>query len=249
MKLNCDMGESYGAWEIGADQDVMPWVNQANIACGFHAGDPDVMAQTIQLAIKYNVQIGAHPGYNDKQGFGRRSIAHCYAQITHLVCYQVGALNALCALQGKPLEYVKPHGALYNDMMADIRIFAAIIDALVSFKTPLALMILARPDLQAYHKIAEQAGIKLILEAFADRAYDETGHLVARSQKGAVLNSAELIKKQVKQLIDRQTVSTRNGKEIKLKVDTICVHGDNAAGILLVKQLQHLLTQFRLTDK
>ncbi|MFT6985053.1 MAG: UPF0271 protein [Psychromonas sp.] len=249
MKLNCDMGESYGAWEMGADQDVMPWVNQANIACGFHAGDPDVMVQTVQLAKKYNVQIGAHPSYNDKQGFGRRSIAHCYSQITPLVCYQVGALNALCSLHGKPLEYVKPHGALYNDMMADINIFTAIIDALVSFEIPLALMILARPDLQEYQKIAEQAGIKLIFEAFADRAYDESGYLVARSQPGAVLNHADLIKKQVKQLIDRQTVSTLSGNEIKLKVDSICVHGDNSAGILLIQELQLLLTDFRLRHK
>ncbi|WP_372881461.1 5-oxoprolinase subunit PxpA [Psychromonas sp.] len=242
MKLNCDMGEGYGSWEIGMDQDVMPWVNQANIACGFHAGDPDVMVRTIKLAKLHNVQIGAHPGYNDKQGFGRRSIQHSYAQITHLVCYQVAALEALCRLQGTQLEYVKPHGALYSDMMLDVKIFMAIANAITSFGYPLKLMILARPDLQKYQDIANQMGIELILEAFADRAYDDSGHLAHRSQPGAVLSDAELIKSQVKQLLDRQTVNTISGRELQLKVDSICVHGDNHSAILMIKQLHQLLS-------
>ena len=241
MKLNCDMGESFGSWVIGADADVMPYIDQANIACGFHAGEPDVMVKTIKLAKKQQVQIGAHPGYNDKQGFGRRSIKHCYLQITHLVCYQVGALKGLCELHDVTLEYVKPHGALYNDMMADINIFKAIIDALTAFKKPLALMILARPDLQNYQKIAQQAGIKLIYEAFADRAYDDQGYLVSRTIAGAVLKDKQLILQQVKQLASKQTVQTINGKQIKLQVDSVCVHGDNSEAILLIRQLQQLL--------
>lgn len=241
MKLNCDMGESFGSWVIGADADVMPYIDQANIACGFHAGEPDVMVKTIKLAKKQQVQIGAHPGYNDKQGFGRRSIKHCYLQITHLVCYQVGALKGLCDLHDATLDYVKPHGALYNDMMADINIFKAIIDALTAFKKPLALMILARPDLQNYQKIAQQAGIKLIYEAFADRAYDDQGYLLSRTIAGAVLKDKQLILQQVKQLASKQTLQTINGKQIKLQVDSVCVHGDNSEAILLIQQLQQLL--------
>ena len=242
MKLNCDMGESYGAWRMGAEAEVMPWVDQANIACGFHAGDPHVMVQTIKLAQQHNVQIGAHPGYNDKLGFGRRSIAHSDEQITQLVCYQIGALDALCALHGQCVEYVKPHGALYNDMMDNINVFAAIVTALASYKAPLALMILARPDLQAYQQIADKAGIRLLFEAFADRAYDKAGYLVSRSEQGAVLSEATAIKKQVQQIVTQHSITSINGNELKMQVDSICVHGDNPVAILLVEQLQQLLS-------
>ncbi|WP_354623437.1 5-oxoprolinase subunit PxpA [Psychromonas sp. MME2] len=241
MKLNCDMGESYGAWNMGADAQVMPYIDQANIACGFHAGDPDVMSVTIALAKQYQVQIGAHPAYHDMQGFGRRSIAHSPAQITRLICYQVGALDALCALHGTQLAYVKPHGALYNDMMVDIGLFSAIIDALASFKQPLALMILARPDLQAYQKIAASAGVTLLYEAFADRAYDDQGYLLSRKEPGALLSDPALIKKQVQLLIDEQRVISVSGESIKLPVDTICVHGDNPVAIHLISELRQLI--------
>lgn len=243
MKLNCDMGESFGAWKMGADAQVMPYIDQANIACGFHAGDPDVMVKTIELAKQYNVQIGAHPAYNDKQGFGRRSITHSNEQITRLICYQVGALQALCQLQGTALHYVKPHGALYNDMMADLDIFSAIVSALASFKQPLALMILARPDLQAYQEVAAKAGVTLHYEAFADRAYDDAGYLVSRSKTGAVLTNEDAIKEQVQQLVEKQTVKSINGNTVSINADTICVHGDNPAAIALIKELQGIISR------
>lgn len=235
------MGESFGCWEIGADATVMPYIDQANIACGFHAGDPDVMVSTIKLAKEQQVQIGAHPGYDDKKGFGRRSIEHSSEQITYLVTYQVGALKALCELHNVTLDYIKPHGALYNDMMSNITVFKAIVDALSAFEKPLALMILARPDLQNYKTIAQQAGIKLIYEVFADRAYDAQGYLLSRNIAGSVLKEQAQIIEQVQGLVDKQTIKTVDGKEIKLQADSICVHGDNAQSIAVIKQLRQLL--------
>lgn len=156
MKLNCDMGESFGCWSMGNDAAVMPWVDMANIACGFHASDPDNMVATIALAVSRHVEIGAHPGYDDKIGFGRRSIPHSSESISALVAYQVGALEALCQLQGAHVSYVKPHGALYNDMMKTPVIFQAILAAVAGLnqqrETPLALMILARVDNTQYQQ-------------------------------------------------------------------------------------------------
>lgn len=244
LKLNCDMGESYGIWSLGADAKVMPYIQQANIACGFHAGDPEVMVKTLRLAKQHSVEVGAHPGYLDKEGFGRRNMVYSSEQITHLVSYQVGAMLGLCALQEVTLSYVKPHGALYNAMMQDIEIFTAIVKALAGFAKQgvnLALMILACPDLKDYQAIAQAHQVKLIYEAFADRRYDENGLLVARSQANAVLKEPQEIIEQVKQLKEQQGITTVNGEFINLKVDSICVHGDNESAIALIAELQQLI--------
>lgn len=244
LQLNCDMGESYGIWSLGADQQVMPFINQANIACGFHAGDPEVMVKTIQLAMKAGVAIGAHPGYQDKEGFGRRAMVYSASQITHLVRYQVGALSGLCALYGAELSYVKPHGALYNSMMQDVDVFTAIVKALstgIQNQQNLALMILARPNLTAYQEIAKAHHVELIYEAFADRCYDEQGLLVSRQLPHAVLTDADAIIKQVSLLKNKQGIETHQGKFIPLQVDSICVHGDNEAAITLISTLQQLI--------
>lgn len=160
---------------MGSDELVMPWVDMANIACGFHASDPHVMAKTVALAKHYNVKVGAHPGYQDLSGFGRRSIPHTAAQITEIVLYQVGALKAFCQYHDVPLHYVKPHGALYNDMMADEEVFRAIAEAVSVFALP--LMILATTDNQRYLDIADIFDVPLLFEAFADRSYQEDGRL------------------------------------------------------------------------
>ncbi|MGF1685497.1 5-oxoprolinase subunit PxpA [Photobacterium japonica] len=240
MKLNCDMGESFGCWSMGNDAAVMPWVDMANIACGFHASDPENMAATIALAVFRHVDIGAHPGYDDKVGFGRRSIPHSAAAITALVAYQVGALDALCQLQGAAVTYVKPHGALYNDMMQNETVYQAILSAVAGLNqhrsAPLALMILARVDNQAYQQWADEQGVPLLFEAFADRAYDDEGLLVPRSQPNAVYHDPTQIRQQVA-LLARGTVRTLSGNFLILQVDTVCVHGDNDASIALVKTL------------
>ncbi|MBP2701564.1 5-oxoprolinase subunit PxpA [Photobacterium lucens] len=244
MKLNCDMGESFGAWIMGNDASVMPWINMANIACGFHASDPNVMATTVVLAQQYNVMIGAHPGYQDKEGFGRRHIPHTLDEIRHSIAYQVGALDALCALHETQVVYVKPHGALYNDMMKDPALFEAIVLTVsklnFSRPHPLSLMILSGAKNTAYSQIAQQYGVTLLFEAFADRAYTPDGFLVPRTEPNAVHHHPDLIKAQVLQLAQGK-VKTTCGKLLSLPVDTICVHGDNPESIATIKDLAQLL--------
>ncbi|WP_299014238.1 5-oxoprolinase subunit PxpA [uncultured Photobacterium sp.] len=244
MKLNCDMGESFGAWQMGHDQVVMPWIDMANIACGFHASDPDVMAQTVAWALSHQVEIGAHPGYDDKAGFGRRSIPHSMAAITQLVAYQAGALDAICQLQGGQISYIKPHGALYNDMMASESVFEATVEAVSGLNRnrhlALKLMILAKSDNNGYQQIAEHYKVELLYEAFADRAYDDAGLLVPRSQPGAVYQEFERIKQQVTELV-RGQVTTISGNKLYLAADTVCVHGDNKASIATIEALHKVL--------
>ncbi|KLV08891.1 hypothetical protein ABT56_01360 [Photobacterium aquae] len=240
MKLNCDMGESFGSWEMGNDAAAMPWIDMANVACGFHASDPSHMAKTVELALVHGVEIGAHPGYDDKQGFGRRHIPHTSQEITQLVAYQVGALDAICRLYGATLNYVKPHGALYNDMMADPSVYEAILSAvsLLNMQRPssLSLMILARTDNRQYIAQAAKYAVPLLFEAFADRAYQSTGLLVPRSQAGSVYHDTERIRQQVAELAGGW-VTTIDNQCLKLYADTVCVHGDNEESVMLVKQL------------
>lgn len=240
MKLNCDMGESYGLWTMGNDDAAMPWIDMANIACGFHASDPDIMANTIRSALTHNVSIGAHPGYQDKEGFGRRSIPHSSDSITHLVSYQVGALDALCQTYGTHIRYVKPHGALYNDMMSDPGVFTAILKGVANLSGKPALMILAHPDNDTYKAMARQHKVALLFEAFADRTYTDEGFLVPRSQTDAVHHDPETILRQARQ-IAAGTITTISGHSLPLAADTLCVHGDNPESIALIKQLRTVL--------
>lgn len=241
MKLNCDLGESYGIWLLGRDEAVMPYIDMANIACGFHASDPDVMAATIQSAIKHNVLIGAHPGYEDKKGFGRRSISHTHNELKHLMMYQIGAMEGLCRLYGSEIAYVKPHGALYNDMMANECVYRAIIEAIAQSKLDVPLMILAQVDRVNYQNIAQENGVSLLFEAFADRAYDAQGYLVSRQIEGAVYHDEQKIIDQVIMLVEKGTVQTLDGKEITLQADTVCVHGDNDKSVEIIGRLRKAL--------
>lgn len=244
MKLNCDLGESFGSWQMGLDEKVMPHIDMANIACGFHAGDPDIMTATLELAQKHNVEIGAHPSYHDLQGFGRRSIHHTPEQIINLMTYQVSALIGMAKAQGLTVTYVKPHGALYNDMMADDEVRTAIFKAMQNINahrhTPLKLMLLATTETELHKRQANDFDLELIFEAFADRRYTDHGRLLSRSSEGAVLNRDEILQ-QVKQLIDNQTVLTDSGKVLPIAADTICVHGDNQAGVQQIKQIRQQL--------
>jgi 5-oxoprolinase (ATP-hydrolysing) subunit A len=241
VKLNCDLGESYGIWKIGLDDAVMPHIDMANIACGFHASDPDVMAKTIQSAQHHQVAIGAHPGYDDKKGFGRRSIPHSKDELKNLVIYQVGAIQGMCNLYGAKVEYIKPHGALYNDMMRDEMVFQAIVESISQAQLNLPLMILARGDNRAYQAIADEYAVPLLFEAFADRAYTVDGNLAARSQIGAVYHHSTQIIKQVQQLVEEGTVTAIDGQKLRLNADTICVHGDNQEAVAIIKQIRKVL--------
>lgn len=240
MKLNCDLGESFGSWEMGLDSEVMPYIDQANIACGFHAGDPDVMQRTLALAKHYDVTIGAHTAYPDLQGFGRRSMQCSASEIVNFMHYQIAALDGMAQIQGLTLRYVKPHGALYNDMMSKPPVLEAVIQAVASYYKPLQLMLLATAGWQQIKQQTEQAGISVLFEAFADRRYTDDGKLTPRSQAGAVLHENEMLA-QVQQLVKDGTVTTASGNILPLQADTLCVHGDNPAAIAQVKQIRELL--------
>ncbi len=241
MKLNCDLGESYGIWQMGRDEAVMPYIDMANIACGFHASDPDVMAATIQSAVHHGVQIGAHPGYDDKKGFGRRSIPHQPHELKNLLIYQVGAMQGLCQLYGTQIGYVKPHGALYNDMMASDTVFLALVEAMAEAKIGVPLMILATQNNPRYQQMAASKGVDLLFEAFADRAYNANGQLLARSVSGSVYHDPQQIINQVLQLVEKGTVTTLDGQHIPLQADTVCVHGDNDQSVATIAQLRAAL--------
>lgn len=234
--LNCDMGESFGVWSMGNDTLAMPHVDMANIACGYHASDPTIMSQTVALAVRHNVKIGAHPSYPDLQGFGRRSLAMSPEEVTAMIIYQVGALKALCEAHNTELSYVKPHGALYNDMLKDLSLFDAVADAVSCFNVP--LMTLAVLDNQPLLDIADRYELPLLFEAFADRRYLANGTLAPRTLPDAVLTNAEDIISQVRQITQYGKVRTIEGYAIDIEADTLCVHGDNLAAIDIIKQIR-----------
>lgn len=241
LKLNADMGESFGPWVMGLDHEVMPHVDLANIACGFHASDPDVMRKTVRLAKTHGVGIGAHPAYPDLVGFGRRSMSCSADEIENLVLYQLGALESICRAEGTHLVYVKPHGALYNDMARDAERFAAVARAIRSFNAALPLMTLAMRDTAHLRAQAEEHGITLWFEAFADRAYDPEGCLVPRSQPGAVHHDPGTIIEQARRIATRQPLTASDGSQLVLEADTLCVHGDNEESIAAVRRIREMM--------
>ena len=240
IRLNCDLGESFGSWKMGLDEAVMPHIDQANIACGFHAGDPLVMQKTLELAKRNAVTIGAHPGYPDLVGFGRRSIKASSAELKAMLLYQISAMDGMAASAGLTLEYVKPHGAMYNDMMANAEIRQTIMDAIASYHRPLVLMLQSTPEAELHEKEAKEAGINLWFEIFADRCYADDGKLLSRTIEGAV-HSKEKMLAQVKQLQEEGTITTINGKTLNLRADTLCVHGDNMDGVNAIQQIRELI--------
>jgi 5-oxoprolinase (ATP-hydrolysing) subunit A len=240
MLLNCDLGESYGRWTRGVEASVMPYIDQANIACGFHAGDPVTMRRTLTLAAEHGVAIGAHPAYPDIVGFGRRSMTLSREEIIANLHYQMAALDGMALSLGLALAYVKPHGALYHDMMARSEVRAGIIEALVSYHRPLALMLQATVQADEHRAEAAAAGVPLLFEAFADRCYADDGSLLHRSQPGAV-HDREGILAQVAQLQQDSAVTTLGGNIIPLQVDTLCVHGDNPESVRSIKAIRALL--------
>lgn len=242
MKLNCDLGESFGAWTMGQDARIIPLIDMANVACGFHASDPLIMTETVQLALKHNVAIGAHPAYQDLTGFGRRSIYHTPDQIRALLWYQVGALEGICGSVGAQLSYVKPHGALNNDMMKDTGLLLTVMEAIAGYRQGLALMIPATLQSDLHRELADRTGVPLLLEAFADRAYDDAGQLVSRSVAGAVLHEHNKILEQALSFTHKRGVHSVSGQWLSLEADSLCVHGDNDAALAAVTAIRSALT-------
>ena len=240
LMLNCDLGESYGSWNMGRDAQAMPHIDQANIACGFHGGDPLVMRNTLALAKENNVMPGAHPAYPDLVGFGRRSMNCSADEITAFVQYQVSAIDGMASIQGLELAYVKPHGALYNDMMAKESVREPIMRAIAGYHRPIRLMLQATPQADQHRQEAEALGIDLWFEAFADRCYDDDGKLLARSKPGAVHTRDKMLA-QVEQICREGTVTTVSGHTLDLKPDTLCVHGDNDEGVAAIKEIRQII--------
>jgi len=241
--LNCDLGESFGPWQMGNDEAVIPLIDCANVACGFHASDPLTMNKTVSTLVREGVNIGAHPAYPDLVGFGRRSMAVAAEEITALVLYQVGALEAIAKVHGSQVSYVKPHGALYHDMMHSDETFKAVLKAIVDYNPELPLVMMATADTSRWQALAEQAGVTLWFEAFADRAYDDEGKLLPRSKAGAVLQDIDSIMQQAQQIIEHESVVSVNGNQIRLKAQTLCVHGDNPQALETAKRIRSLIDQ------
>ena len=240
LLLNCDIGEGFGNWTMGLDAEVMPFIDCANVACGFHAGDPSTMRKTVGLALKHGVQVGAHPAYQDLQGFGRRSMAYTPEEIQDLLHYQIGALDGICRAQGGRVSYVKPHGAMYNDMMANPTQLRAVIQAVAAYGD-LPLMLMATRDNSAAKALGDEYGVILWFEAFADRGYDNKGHLMSRQLPGAVHHDAETIIQQALTIYRGDPLTANDGSPLVLQAKTLCVHGDNASSVAAVQRIREAL--------
>ncbi|RPI76422.1 MAG: 5-oxoprolinase subunit PxpA [Desulfobacteraceae bacterium] len=238
IDLNADVGESFGAYTIGRDEELLPLISSANIACGFHAGDPGVMRRTLALAQKHGVAVGAHPGFPDLLGFGRRELAASHAEIRDYLVYQIGALQAFGRQVGLKLQHVKTHGALYNMAARDKKLFALIVETVASLDKNLILITLAGPERKKIETLAAAYGVRIAFEFFADRAYNPDGSLVTRQEAGAVLHDAEWVKQRVIQMAQTGRVCAKNGQEIELQAETICLHGDNPAAVNLAQQIR-----------
>jgi UPF0271 protein len=241
IDLNSDVGESFGNYQLGLDADVIPLISSANIACGYHAGDPAVMRQTVALARRHGVALGAHPGLPDLVGFGRRSMEVTLEEIRDFVTYQIGALQATAALQGERLQHVKPHGALYNMAAKNSDIWDAVAEVMAKLDERLILFVMAGADRSELEAIARRRGIRMTFEFFADRAYNPDGSLVSRKQPGAVIHDNDVVAAKVLKFVQEGKVHTIEGSDIELKAETICVHGDNPKALSLVKKIRETL--------
>ena len=240
IDLNCDMGESFGPWPMGADAAVMPHITSANVACGAHAGDPVVMRRTVRLAKDAGVAVGAHPGFADLQGFGRREMTVDPSELEASLIAQIGALAAIARAEGSALQHVKPHGALYNMAARDRVLSEAIARAVAAVDRALILFGLPNsPMLDA----ARAAGLRTAAEGFADRAYEPDGSLTPRSRSGAVIHDAGAVVERARRMATDGVVLTPAGAEVALRVQTICVHGDTPGAAELVRRIREALAR------
>lgn len=238
--LNSDLGESFGSYSIGNDADVLELVTSANIATGFHAGDPLVMSKTVALAGSRGIRIGAHVGYRDLAGFGRRAMAYDADLLAAETTYQIGALQAIARAHGSRVIYVKPHGALYNCIARDKYQAEAVIAGIKAADPSLALMGLAGAPVLGW---AAEAGLSVIAEAFADRTYTASGDLVPRSQAGAVIHDPEIAAAQAVAFAEGSAVTAIDGSKVHVQADSLCVHGDNPAALELVRTIRTRLAE------
>ncbi len=239
IDLNCDLGESFGVWPMGNDSAMIELATSVNIACGFHAGDADTMKKTVDLAKTHGVSIGAHPGYRDLHGFGRRPIVGLTSrEIENLVAYQIGALQAIAIMAGHRVTHVKAHGALSNVACEDDTTARAIASAIKAVDSDLVFMVLANSRLVT---AGEAVGLPMVHEVFADRAYEDDGSLVSRRKPGAVLHNADDIARRIVRMLQSGEVISITGKTIKMRMDTVCIHGDTPGAVNIARALRKAL--------
>ncbi len=240
VDLNCDMGESFGAWQMGRDAELMDYVSSVNVACGFHAGDASVIRKTVETAIKKNIAIGAHPSFPDLQGFGRREMKMSAQEIFDIVLYQISALKGICEAFGAKLHHVKPHGALYNQAAKDAKLAEAIARAVKAADENLILYGLSNSFLISE---AERINLKTASEVFADRTYQIDGTLTPRTEPNALIRDTEQAVSQVLQMIREQSVIAATGKKVSLKSETVCIHGDGENALEFAAAIHRKLTE------
>jgi 5-oxoprolinase (ATP-hydrolysing) subunit A len=238
--LNSDLGESFGAYVVGNEEDVLPHISSVNIACGYHAGDHNVMARTVELAVRYGVGIGAHPGYQDLIGFGRRDIETSMEDIYHAVLYQIGALQAFCRAHGVPLQHVKPHGALFNKAAVDTGTAEAVAGAVADTDRSLILYGLAGSELI---RAGEKAGLVTAQEVFADRTYQPDGTLTPRSEPNAIITNTSTAVKRAVRMVKEGKVTAEDGQELAIQADTVCIHGDGDSAAEFARELRRALAE------
>lgn len=238
VDLNADVGESFGAYSIGHDPELMKVITSANIAAGFHGGDPSVLRDTIRLAKLWGVAIGAHPGFPDLMGFGRRELKVSAREAEDLVLYQIAAVAGVASTEGVRLQHVKPHGALFNMAARDNKLAAAVARAVAAFDRQLILFGL--PDSELI-RAGRDAGLRVAAEGFADRAYEADGSLVSRTKPGAVIHDVEAVARRVVQIVRDHSVTTLDGSTLRMNVDTICVHSDTEGADVLARRVRESL--------
>lgn len=246
IDINCDMGESYGHFKVGNDEQIFPYITSCNIACGFHGGDPLHIERTINNAVKHGVQIGAHPSYPDLAGFGRRKMQLSREELKAIIKYQVAALKGMAESLGGKLAYVKPHGALYNTAADDESEAITIIQAIREIDPQLALMGLAGSTTE---RVAMKEGIIFIAEAFADRKYESDGRLMSRSKAGSVISNPQEAADQVLSIVMKQRVISADGTSVPIRAQSICIHGDNPAAVDILQTLDLALREKGIDKK
>jgi UPF0271 protein len=239
IDLNSDIGESFGRWELGDDEAMLDLVTSANIACGFHAGDPSTIARTARWSVQRNVRIGAQVAYRDLAGFGRRFVDASRTELTDDVVYQIGGLQALAAAAGGTVTYVKPHGALYNTAVHHEEHASAVVDAVAAVDPGLAILGLPGSRLL---ELADRRGLRVVREAFADRGYTPSATLVSRREPGAVLHDPDTVAERVLRMVSDGVVEAVDGSSVTLNVDSVCVHGDSPAAVAMARAVREILS-------
>ena len=240
VDLNSDLGESFGRYTLGMDDKIIPLITSANVACGYHASDPVVMEKTVSMAREAGIRVGAHPGFPDLMGFGRRNMAVSPAEAKAYVMYQLGALEGFCRAKGVRLQHVKPHGALYNMAAKDYELSRAICEAIYEFDKNLIVLALSGGELA---RAAKDMGLRTALEVFADRSYEEDGTLVNRRKDGAMITDEDDAIARVVRMVKEKKVTAITGKDIPIQADSVCVHGDGAKALAFVERIRKALTE------